>query len=255
MKRPLALIISAALASTVVVAFAENRPTSAAAADPDAAIRASIQKVSPNTVIDSIRPSALPGFKEIAMGGRVAYVSADGKYLFQGSLVDLASRENLTSASEAVLRRGLIDAVGRDRRIIFAPPKPKYRVTVFTDIDCGFCRKLHTQIKDYNKAGISVEYLFFPRAGLNSDSFTKAVNVWCSSNRQQALTDAKLDKPVAKKTCPNPVAKDFELGERIGVDGTPAIYAADGTQIGGYLSPQDMLAKLDKKPSPASQAH
>ena len=255
MKRPLALIISAALALTVVAAFAENRPTPAVAADPDAAIRAAIEKAAPGTDIDSIRPSAIPGFKEIAMGGRVAYVSADGKYLFQGSLIDLPSKQNLTSASEAVLRRGLIDAVGRDRRIIFAPPKPKYRVTVFTDIDCGFCRKLHTQIKDYNKAGIAVEYLFFPRAGLNSDSFTKAVNVWCASNRQQALTDAKLDKPVAKKTCPNPVTKDYELGQKIGIDGTPAIYEADGTQIGGYLSPQDMLARLDQKATSASQAH
>ena len=255
MKRPLALFIATTLALTVVVAVAQIRPAPApSAADPDAAIRAAIDKAAPGTPIDSIRPSAIPGFKEIAMGGRVAYVSADGKYLFQGSLIDLSSRQNLTSVSEAVLRRGLIDAVGRDRRIIFAPPKPKYRVTVFTDIDCGFCRKLHTQIKDYNKAGIAVEYLFFPRAGLNSESFTKAVNVWCASDRQQALTDAKLDKPVAKKTCPNPIANDYELGQKIGIDGTPAIYAADGSQIGGYLSPQDMLARLDQKAGLASAA-
>jgi thiol:disulfide interchange protein DsbC len=252
MKRSLSLLAPAALALTVVVAIARPAPAAPASPDADAAIRAALAKAAPGMIIDSIRPSQIPGFKEIATGTRIAYVSNDGKYLLQGSLIELSSRQNLTSVTEGGLRRSLLDAVGRDRRIIFAPPNPKYRVTVFTDIDCGFCRKLHSQINDYNKAGIAVEYLFFPRAGLNSDSFTKAVNVWCAADRRQALTDAKLDKPVAKKTCPNPVAMDFDLGQRVGVDGTPAIYAADGTQIGGYLSPQDMLARLDQKAGPAS---
>jgi thiol:disulfide interchange protein DsbC len=96
------------------------------------------------------------------------------------------------------------------------------------------------------KEGISVEYLFFPRAGLNSESYTKAVNVWCATDRRKALTEAKLDKPVPKKTCANPVAADFELGRKVGVDGTPAIYAPDGTQLGGYLPPDQMLARLAK---------
>ena len=242
MKRLLAVL---ALSATVAVAFAQTRAP--ASPDADAAIRAAVAKAAPDWAIDSIKPSVIPGYKEVAIGALVVYVSADGKYLMQGSLIDLSSRSNLTNASEAVLRRGLLDAVGKDRRIVFAPPNPKYRVTVFTDIDCGFCRKLHTQIQDYNKAGIAVEYLFFPRAGLNSDSFTKAVNVWCAVDRRRALTDAKLDKPIAKKTCPNPITMEFELGQKVGVDGTPAIYAADGTQLGGYLSPQDMLARLDRK--------
>ena len=261
MKRSLALLTCAALAVTVAVAVAQTRPAPGAATAPvastdgDAAIRAAVTKAVPGWTIDSIRPSTIPGFKEVAIGSRIVYVSADGKYLLQGSLIELSSKANLTSASEASLRRSMLDAVGKDRRIIFAPPNPKYRVTVFTDIDCGFCRKLHTQINDYNKAGIAVEYLFFPRAGLSSESFTKAVNVWCATDRRQALTDAKLDKPVAKKTCPNPVTSDFELGQRVGVDGTPAIYAADGSQIGGYLSPQDMLARLDQKAGVPARPH
>jgi thiol:disulfide interchange protein DsbC len=134
---------------------------------------------------------------------------------------------------------------------IFSPANPKYRVTVFTDIDCGYCRKLHAQIADYNKAGISIEYLFFPRAGVGSESFDKAVSVWCASDRRKALTDAKLDKPVASKTCTNPVRMDYDLGQRIGVDGTPAVYMTDGSYIGGYLSVQDMLARLERKPKAA----
>ena len=239
-----------AIALMTVVAWgsahAQAAPKAAAAKN-DAPIRTAIIKAVPGATVDSIKPSLIPGYREVAVNGRVVYVSADGKYLIQGALIELASRNNLTDASEAVIRRGVLDGVGRDRRIIFSPPNPKYRITVFTDIDCAYCRKLHSQIASYNKAGIAVEYLFYPRAGLNSESYNKAVSVWCSSNRQQALTDSKLDKPIAKKTCPNPVAMEYDLGQRVGVDGTPAIYAADGTQLGGYLPPQEMLAKLEHR--------
>ncbi len=266
MNRSIALAASVVVGLSVAVAMAQTKPASAPAtvkAKPapaavpapakasapagDAALRAAILKAIPGVEIASINPSVIPGYREVAIGGRIVYVSTDGKYLVQGSLIELSSRDNLTEASEAVIRRADLDAVLRDRRIIFAPPNPKYRITVFTDIDCGYCRKLHTQIADYNKAGISVEYLFFPRAGLNSESFSKAVSVWCSSDRRKAMTDAKADRPVPKKTCANPVAMDYDLGRKIGVDGTPAIYAADGTQIGGYLSPADMLARLQRQ--------
>ena len=248
MTRPLVLSLTAALAVVAAVAFAQPRPAAPAATPAgDAALRAAIQKAVPGVVIDSIKPSIIPGYREVAIGGRIVYVSADGKYLIQGSLMELASRDNLTMVSEGALRRGVLDAVPRERRIIFSPAKPKYRLTVFTDIDCGFCRKMHTQIAEYNKAGISIEYLFFPRAGENSEAWNKAVNVWCAPNRQKALTDAKADRPVPKKTCSNPIAKDYELGKQVGVDGTPAIYGPDGTQLGGYLSPADMLAKLNRQ--------
>jgi thiol:disulfide interchange protein DsbC len=244
MNRTAALLVSAALGLAVSAAVAQANADPVAPAD--AALRAAVTKAVPGVAIDSIKPSPIPGYKEVSIGGKVVYVSADGKYLIQGSLIELASRDNLTSASEAVLRRGILDAVPVERRIIFSPPKPKYRVTVFTDIDCGYCRKLHTQIADYNKAGISVEYLFFPRAGLASESFNKAVSVWCAGDRRKALTDAKADRPVAKKTCANPITMDYELGRKLGVDGTPAVYGPDGTQLGGYLPPTEMLARLDR---------
>jgi thiol:disulfide interchange protein DsbC len=109
---------------------------------------------------------------------------------------------------------------------------------VFTDIDCGYCRKLHAQIGEYMKEGISVEYLFFPRAGLNSESYTKAVNVWCAPTGARRSPTAKLDRPVAKKTLRQPDRRGLRARpHRVGVDGTPAIYASDGTQLGGYLPP------------------
>ena len=249
MTRTLALILCAALGSTMAVA--QTKPATAPAAAGDVAIRTALAKAIPGTVVDSIKPSIIPGYREVAIGGRVIYVSSDGKYLLQGSLIELENRDNLTNASEAVLRRGLLDAVSRDNRIVFSPANPKYRVTVFTDIDCGYCRKLHSQIAEYNKAGIAVEYLFFPRTGIKSDSYDKAVSVWCASDRRQALTDSKADKNVPKKTCPNPVTMEYNLGLRVGVDGTPAVYAADGTQLGGYLSPSELLARLDRQASKA----
>lgn len=223
-----------------------NKPQASAPVASDAAIRVALEKAMPDAEIDSIKASPIPGYREVAIGGRVLYVSADGRYLIQGSLFDLNTRTSLTESSQAVIRRGILAKVGPERRIIFAAAKPKHRITVFTDIDCGYCRKMHQQIAEYNKLGISVEYLFYPRAGVGSDASDKAISVWCSADRRKAMTDAKNDRALPKKTCTNPIAADYALGQKMGFDGTPAIYAADGSQIGGYLAPPQMLATLDK---------
>lgn len=237
------------LACTACVAIAQPRigkPQAAATGAGDAAIRVAMEKAMPDAEIDSIKASPIPGYREVAVGGRVLYVSADGRYLIQGSLFDLNTRTSLTESSQTVIRRGILAKVGPERRIIFAAAKPKHRITVFTDIDCGYCRKMHQQIAEYNKLGISVEYLFYPRTGMGTDSSDKAISVWCSADRRKAMTDAKNDRPLAKKTCTNPIAADYALGQKIGFDGTPAIYSADGSQIGGYVAPAQMLATLDK---------
>jgi thiol:disulfide interchange protein DsbC len=210
----------------------------------DAVVRAALTKIAPGINIRLIKESPIAGFKEVVVDGKVLYVSSDGKYLLQGSLIDMAARKNITEASEAVQRKALLAAVPNNRKISFAPAAPKYRVTVFTDIDCGFCRKMHSQISEYNKLGIAVDYLFFPRAGIGSESFQKAVNVWCAPNRNVALTMAKNDRILPKKNCTNYVTMDYKLGLQAGVDGTPAVYTASGAVIGGYLSPEDMLKTL-----------
>jgi thiol:disulfide interchange protein DsbC len=222
-------------------------PAGKAAPAAETAIRAALAKAVPGTPIDHVRQSPIPGYSEVAVGGRVVYVSNDGKYILQGTLVRLEDRFDMTEASQAVLRRAELAGVGPERRIVFkAKGTQRHRVTVFTDIDCGFCRKLHSQIADYNARGITVDYLFYPRAGINSESYDKAVAVWCAPDRNQALTDAKADKPVPSRTCANPIASEFKLGNKIGVDGTPAVFTDDGTHIGGYLSPDELLARLDE---------
>jgi thiol:disulfide interchange protein DsbC len=253
MLKPRALFI-VLMAFTMQACGQGNTPVAASKAAPaktafqgdDAVISAALKKIAPGVEITRIKASPLPGLKEVIVDGRVLYVSADGKYLLQGSLIEMPSRRNLSQASEAVERKALLAGIPAAQKISFAPSNPQYRVTVFTDIDCGFCRKMHDQIAEYNKLGIAVDYLFYPRAGFGSESFQKAVNVACAANKQVALTNAKAGRELPKKNCTNSVLADYNLGEKAGVGGTPAVYASNGFEIGGYLSPRDMLSALQK---------
>ena len=205
----------------------------------------SIRKLVPDAKIDSVADAAMPGFYEVVVKGDIVYVSADGKYLLTGSLWDLDAKRDLTDARKSGLRKTELGKVGEDKRIVFKAPQEKYAVTVFTDIDCGYCRRLHQQMADYNAKGITVEYLFFPRSGPNTESFAKAVNVWCAADRRDAMTRAKGGETLESKTCANPIAESYDLGMKVGVTGTPMVIADDGTQIGGYLDPDQMVARLD----------
>lgn len=245
-------VLTAVLASTQACAQSTTpappaKSAQASAAKPsanEAVVRASLNKLAPGVKITSIKPSPLSGLSEVVVEGQVLYVSNDGKYLIQGSIIDTATRTNLTEISEANVRKILLAGIPASRKISFAPANPKYRVTVFTDIDCGYCRKMHTQIDEYNQLGIAVDYLFFPRAGIGSESAQKAINIWCAPDRKLAMTSAKNGKTLPEKNCPNFVADDYAIGRKAGVDGTPAVYAANGMQLGGYLSPKDLLKAL-----------
>lgn len=252
----LALMTSlSACAQSAAPPAARTEPAKAVAASPagEAAIRATMAKVLPDMEVTALRPAPFAGFSEVAMNGRVFYVSNDGTMLLHGQLLDIAGNRNLTMVSEGELRRSQLDAVDASRRIIFPAAREKHRVTVFTDVECGFCRKLHEQIADYNAAGITVEYLFFPRMGPGSEGFEQAIAVACSTDKRAALTRSKAGTMLPHATCKNTVAADYALGKRVGVDGTPAVYAANGMQIGGYLPPDEMLAKLDEMKAAASQ--
>lgn len=235
---------------------AAPRPASAtkvAAAKPgsaDAVARDALAKLNPQIQVDYVGAAPMPGFRELIVGGQLVYVSDDGKYLFQGSVVDLASKSDLTQSSQALshYRQDLLASAKTADRIVFAPATTKslYTVSVFTDIECGYCRKLHSEIAEYNRRGITIEYLAFPRNGLGSKDHHDMVSVWCAADRNQALTQAKNGKSVTAKECQSPVEAQFALGQRLGVTGTPAVYAPDGTQLGGYLPPQAMREALDR---------
>jgi thiol:disulfide interchange protein DsbC len=208
--------------------------------------RDAILKVNPQVQIDQINASALPGFQEAIISGQVVYVSDDGRYLVQGAAYDIEHKRNLAEDTMSSLRRKLMSSMPLNDRIVFAPPNPKYTVTVFTDVECGYCRKLHSQIADYNRQGIAVQYVAFPRMGLGSEDYRKMVAVWCAADQRRALTDAKNDRPVTYRNCKNPVAMQYALGQRMGLTGTPMILAPDGTQLGGYVPPEQLRQALDK---------
>jgi thiol:disulfide interchange protein DsbC len=219
-------------------AFAENAPP---------AVRAGVEKLLPGIPIDSIRETPMAGLYEVVIGPRLIYMSGDGRFLVQGSLYDIDKQEDLTESSRGHARMSALANVAEDRMVIFSPDNPKYTVTVFTDIDCGYCRKLHSEMEGYNSRGIRVRYLFYPRAGIQSPSYNKAVSVWCATDRNQALTDAKNGKPVETKQCENPVSEHYLLGELMGVTGTPAIFLEDGEMLPGYIPAPRLGAYLEGK--------
>lgn len=209
----------------------------------EAGIKKALAEYMPGDKIDSIKPSEVPGLYEVTVGASIFYASEDGKYLLQGQLFDAAAKKNLTESKLAGVRKSALDKMGEQNMIIFKPQASKYLVSVFTDIDCGYCRKLHSEIDQYLAQGITVRYLFFPRAGVGSDSYKKAISVWCASDKQKALTSAKKGEALDSKDCENPVDEHMALGEAFGMSGTPMIVTARGNILPGYV-PAAQLAKL-----------
>ena len=213
---------------------------------PAARARDALHQLDPNMPIERVDDAPLAGFQQAIVGGQVIFVSNDGKYLLQGTLYDIAAKRDMGEAAMAALRVDLLRSVPVSERIVFAPANPKYTVTVFTDVECGYCRKMHSEVAEYNKLGIAIQYAAFPRMGLGSADYRKMVAVWCAADPKKALTDAKNDRPVPERNCTNPVALQYRLGQRMGLTGTPMVLAADGTQLGGYLPPAQLRAALDK---------
>lgn len=215
-----------------------------AADSPEEVARKAVLNLVPQAKIEKIEKSPLDGFYQVLTSGQLLYVSPDGQYVFQGHLFDAKAKQDVTEVRLANAHKAKLEEVPTAGRLVFAPEKPKYKITVFTDIDCGYCRKMHAQIAEYNQRGIEVDYLFFPRSGPGGDSFNKAISVWCNKDRKSAFSAAKAGQNPQSAQCENPIAEQFQLGMDVGVDGTPTIFAPNGTRIGGYLTPDQMLAKL-----------
>jgi thiol:disulfide interchange protein DsbC len=218
----------------------------AVAEDPPATVLAALDKIVPGIPPDRIAVSALPGLYEVSYGPTVVYVSADGRFLIQGDLVDIDSRTNYTRERQREHRRSRMSGVSEDDMIVFGPKDAKYTVDVFTDIDCPYCVRLHKQMAEYNRLGVRIRYLAFPRAGINSPSYDKYVSAWCSDDKQAAMTKAKNGGRLAKKTCDNPVEEQFALGRAVGVRGTPSLILENGEIVPGYVSPQQLIQTLEE---------
>jgi thiol:disulfide interchange protein DsbC len=209
-------------------------------------IRADLIQKLPGIPPEAINLTPVEGLVQITNGVEVFYLSTDGRYLIQGSMIDIPGKTNLTEAVQTELRADYMAKLPLSEMIVFSPEKPKHTVTVFTDIDCGYCRKLHQEIDAYMKQGIAVRYMFFPRAGVGSASYKKAVNVWCAADRKDAMTKAKNGVALPDKQCDNPVASQLKMGAEMGVSGTPVIFTEKGDKIPGYVPAQRLSVMLDQ---------
>ena len=228
---------------TVLAALLLCVPVAVPAAG-EAAITESLRRVFPDLEITRIRESRIEGLYEVMIGTDVLYATRDGRYIIQGDLLDLKARANLTEETRSGARINLLERIPEGETIEFAPPEPRHTVYVFTDISCGYCRRLHRDMPELNRRGIAVRYLAFPRGGVGSSAFREMESVWCAADRKSAITDAKAGKPVARAQCSNPVRKQFELGQLLGVTGTPAMFRTDGRLLQGYMEPDELLQAL-----------
>jgi thiol:disulfide interchange protein DsbC len=218
----------------------------AAAATPEETVQAAMAKLAPQVKIDVVQESVIPGFYEAIIGSQFIYVSKDGRFVLDGSAIDANNRRDITEAARAKNRMASLKNIGPDKRIIFAPPDPKWSVTVFTDIDCPFCRRFHEQIEAYNAAGISVEYVFLPLE-MHPGADKKAEAVWCAIDRKAAFTAAMKGSDTGTATCENPVAESVNVARAIGINGTPTMLASDGTKVAPQIAlvPEKLAAELE----------
>jgi thiol:disulfide interchange protein DsbC len=252
MKKTLASLFAATALVAASFAYAAGEtPVSPEQAN---ILRTSVQKARPGLSIGEIRTSAIPGLFEVDLGGKdTVYMSADGKYIVSGTMFRVEQNRFVNIADERMqpMRAQKLAAVKKDDMIIYSPTgKTKTYVTVFTDIDCGFCRKLHKEIPELNAMGIEVRYLAYPRAGVPSPSADKLITAWCSKKPADTLTQLKNGAAVANETCANnPIAAEYQLGNELGVNGTPALFTPSGEMLPGYMPAAELAAALGVNPS------
>ena len=246
-RRTAAVLLSLFFVTMVPVAIADQ-------SHDIAQIQEAVKVLAPGAQGATITPTPVLGVYEVLIGSDLLYFTADGHYVFTGDLVDIKTHKNLSGSRRNEARLNAINTISEADMLIFAPEKPaKHTITVFTDLDCGYCRKFHHEIKAYNDKGIRVRYMLFPRAGKDSKSYEKAVDAWCAADRNAALTRAKNGEELERKDCPNPVLRHMALGEAIGVTGTPTIITDTGEMLPGYVPPDQLAAHLDAAQNGAAQ--
>lgn len=201
-----------------------------------------------------VKASPIQGLYLVIAPPRVFYISEDAKFIIDGDITNISTGENHTGAYRNGSRFAAVDAA-KDTMITFSPAKDKIKhtISVFTDMDCYYCQKLHKEIAEYNRLGIEVRYLAYPRQGLNTPSYDKSVTVWCSKDQKAALTKAKNGETLAPLKCNHPVDKHFALGNLLGVRGTPALLLENGQLYPGYVPAARLSEALDRGKRGASQ--
>jgi len=239
--RLLAPLLVASLCGQAALAQTGAPAAPAAKVDPRAVIVKKIDGIR----LEDVRMSPVNGIYEVTHDADISYLSSDGRYAILGDMIDLDSDANLSETRRRGIRARMIESVPENEMLVYPSKEQKYTITVFTDIDCGYCRRLHSQMAEYNRLGIRVRYMFFPRSGPDTESWHKAESVWCAPNRNDALTRAKNGEDVKSPKCPTAIVKrDYELGNKLSVQGTPAIFLASGEMLPGYVTPNELVKYL-----------
>jgi len=202
----------------------------------------------PDIPVDHLASTAVPGIFEVISEGRVYYVDSTVSFLFDGNLVDLKGRKNLTETSMVAQNLRYIDAIGENNMLIYknTDTEPSRHISVFTDLDCPYCQRLHSELDILLEAGIAIRYLLYPREGLNTQAHKNLESVWCASDQHAALTAAKLGELPSSESCENPIEQHVVLARQLRLSATPMIYLDDGQRINGYLDAQTLLEVINE---------
>jgi len=201
-----------------------------------------IAKTFPGAEVTDIKETAIKGMIEFKLDAQVLYATEDGLYLFKGDIFDLVKQENITEKSKQISRVAVLKELGEKNMLVYEPKERKRFVTVFTDIDCPYCRRLHEEVPQYIEKGIAVRYLFMPFKG--KKSLEKSVSVMCAKDPQKAMTNAKEGRRIRNITCDNPVKLQMEAGQKLGIRGTPAIILDNGEMVPGYRPVNEIAKKM-----------
>ncbi len=246
------------LRSFFVPAFAMLALASSTAAAPQADkpdVRAEIARRL-EVKVEDVKPSPIAGLYQIRSGAEVGYVSTDGRFYVDGDVFDMKSKENLTESIRQAGRLDLLAQVADSDTINFSPAGPvKHTLTVFTDVECTYCRKMHQEIAEFNRLGIRVRYLMYPRNGPGTEAWKQAEAVWCSADRRDALTRAKRGEKINAPKCETPVAAQYALGQKLGIHGTPGIITDHGEYLAGYLPAASMAEYLSMPATTAAASN
>lgn len=208
------------------------------------AIERRMAEVVPTLTPDEIQESGMPGVYEVRYGTDIFYVSEDGRFLLQGSLIDLETRENLTEKSRRSVRAAIFAAIPDDELTVFVPEREvRFVINIFTDPNCPFCRQLHDEMQTYLNAGVKVRYFMYPVLGRQSPTIMR--DIWCSESRTDAMDLAKAGRAVPSADCPTPADQHLALGRELGITGTPATITGGGQLISGYRPAIEIIQALD----------
>jgi thiol:disulfide interchange protein DsbC len=207
-------------------------------------LKQSLAKTLPQYEASYIEKTPIEGIYQVIIGGQVIYMTKDARYMIDGNLIDLSTRKNYTEDAMSVIRLSQIEKLGEDKMVVYTPETVKYTITVVTDIDCPYCRRLHSEMDQYMAGGVQVRYIFMPLKG--KGDLRTTVSVWCSKDRNEALDMAKAGAELEAKDCENPIDEHMSVSRSLGVRGTPAIILQNGNMLPGYVPANKLIAELQK---------